>query len=116
MWDVEGTDAFADWYDTELDAAERERVEAAIGYLEERGPGLGRPWVDSLIGTRLKELIPRGRFLRILFRFDPRQTAILLIGGSKEGRWERWYEDMIPAGEALYEAYLAELREEGLLE
>jgi hypothetical protein len=116
MWDVEGTDAFADWYDTQLDATERGRVEAAIEYLQERGPGLGRPWVDSLKGTRLKELIPRGGFLRILFRFDPRQTAILLIGGSKEGRWERWYEEMILVGEVLYEAYLAELHEEGLLE
>jgi hypothetical protein len=72
--------------------------------------------VDSLRGTRLKKLIPRGGYLRILFRFDPRQTAILLIGGSNDGRWERWYEEMIPVGEALYETYLAELHAEGLLE
>lgn len=115
MWEVEGTDAFADWFETQLDASEQVRVEAAVEYLEEWGPALGRPWADSLTGTRLKELIPRGGFIRILFRFDPRQTAILLVGGSKEDRWEAWYREKIPEAEALYDAYLAELRNEGLL-
>lgn len=114
MWSVEGTDQFADWFGR-LSRRDQVSVEAALEWIEERGPGLGRPWVDSLEGTRLKELIPRGGYIRILFRFDPRKTGILLIGGNKEGLWDQWYRKMIPEAEKLYEVYLAELRKEGLL-
>lgn len=51
----------------------------------------------------------------MLFAFDPRRTAILLLGGDKTGRWEEWYEEAIPQAEALYAEYLEELRKEGLL-
>lgn len=114
MWDVEGTDQFADWFGR-LSRSDKGKVEAAIEWLEEKGPGLGRPWVESLDGTRIKELIPRGGYIRILFRFDPRKTGILLIGGDKEGQWAQWYKKMIPIAEALYEEYLEDLRKEGLL-
>jgi len=77
--------------------------------------GLGRPWADSLVGTKLKELIPRGDYIRILFRFDRRKTGILLIGGDKQGLWDEWYKKMIPLAEKLYEDYLEELRKEGPL-
>jgi hypothetical protein len=113
---VEGTDEFADRYANKLTRADQIRVEAAIEFLEEIGPGLGRPRADSLDGTKLKELIPRGGHIRILFRFDPRQAGILLIGGTKEDLWDEWYRKTIPVGEILYEEYLADLREEGLLE
>jgi hypothetical protein len=83
--------------------------------LEETGPGLGRPWADSLVGTKLKELIPRGDYIRILFRLDPRKTGILLIGGDKQGLWDEWYKKMIPLAEKLYEDYPEELRKEGPL-
>lgn len=53
--------------------------------------------------------------LRVLFAFDPRQHAILLIGGDKTGRWRQWYEEYIPIADDIYDAYLQELREEGLL-
>ena len=114
MWDLEGTDEFADWFGR-LDPRDQVKVEASLEWLQERGPGLGRPWVDRLKGTRLKELIPRGGHIRIMFRFDPRGTGILLIGGNKEGRWNEWYVEMIPRAERLYEEYLAELRAERLL-
>jgi hypothetical protein len=114
VWNVEGTDEFADWFGR-LDTSNKEKVEAAIEELEEKGPGLGRPWVDSLKGTELKELIPRGGFIRILFRFDPLRTAILLTGGDKQNEWSKWYERMIPIAEELYKVYLNELRQEGML-
>jgi hypothetical protein len=53
--------------------------------------------------------------LRILFAFDPRRTAILLLGGDKTGEWRSWYTRMIPLADDLYEDYLRELRNEGLL-
>ncbi len=82
IWEVEGTDELVEWFEA-LDRTDQVRVEAAIEHLERFGPDLGRPWADSLRGTRIKELIPRGGHVRILFRFDPRSVAILLVGGDK---------------------------------
>ena len=113
MWEVEGTDEFVAWFES-LGREDQVRVAATIEHLERLGPGLGRPWADSLRGTRLKELRPRGGHLRILFRFDPRSVAILLVGGDKARGWRRWYAEHVPAAEALYRGYLDELREEGL--
>jgi hypothetical protein len=53
--------------------------------------------------------------LRVLFMFDPRRQAILLIGGDKSEQWESWYEQAIPLADELYDEYLAELKEEGLI-
>src|SRR5271157_5308707 len=86
-WPVEVTAKFEAWYDA-LAETDREAVNAAVDALEERGPGLGRPLVGQVAGSRhgpLKEL--RIRTIRILFRFDPRRTAILLLGGDKRGEW-----------------------------
>jgi hypothetical protein len=50
-----------------------------------------------------------------MFAFDPRRTAILLIGGDKSGEWSRWYEHAIREADALYDEHLAELHDEGTL-
>ena len=47
-------------------------------------------------------------------RFDPRRTAILLIGGDKTGN-DRFYEEFVPVADRLYDVYLDELRTEGLI-
>jgi hypothetical protein len=111
VWEVEGTDEFARWYNT-LTASEQRAVVAAVEVLEQVGPGLGRPLVDSIQGSRhhnMKELRPRGGSLRILFAFDPRRTAILLLGGDKTDRWQEWYAEAIPTADDLYDRYLDEL-------
>jgi len=51
----------------------------------------------------------------VLFAFDPRRVAILLLGGDKTGRWQAWYVEAIPEAERLYAEHLAQLREEGEL-
>lgn len=115
-WDVECTHEFVDWFEA-LPPREQEGVSKAIEKLERDGPSLGRPLVDTIRWSRypnMKELRPPEN-LRILFAFDPRRTAILLIGGDKTNQWNRWYEIMIPVADALYEEYLAELESEGLL-
>ena len=61
----------------------------------------------------MKELRPRGGHLRVLFAFDPRRAAILLVGGDKRGQWAAWYERAIPAADDLYDEHLAQLRQEG---
>ncbi len=97
---------------------EQGSIAIAVEAIEERGPALGRPFVDTVKASRhanMKELRPHGETLRILFAFDPRRTAILLLGGDKRGRWNRWYAEMIPVADQLYDDHLAELRREGEL-
>jgi hypothetical protein len=115
--EVEGTDQFVVWFDT-LDTEERRAIFAAMEFLEEKGPDLGRPLVDTLKGARhpnMKELPPPASDIRILFVFDPRRTAILLIGGDRTNRWREWYVRMIPVVDDLYDEYLRELQLEGLI-
>jgi hypothetical protein len=117
MWDVEYTDQFGEWWDG-LNHEEQDAIAAAVEILQERGPGLGRPLVDTIKGSRhshMKELRPTAGNIRILFAFDPRRTAILLIGGDKSGRWEVWYEEMIPIADRMYDEHLATLQTEGCL-
>jgi hypothetical protein len=117
-WEIEVTDEFRDWYE-DLDQADQEKIRAGVSRLEQRGPALGRPLVGEVLGSRnhnLKELIPPASSIRVLFIFDPRRTAILLVGGDKEGEWNAWYDRMIPVADDLYDEYLDELRKEGLVE
>ena len=119
-WNVEGNDQFTDWY-LSLDAAETGRIDAAVQLLEEHGPALGRPLVDTVTGSafpNMKELrVSTGSGqLRVLFIFDPRRTAILLLGGNKAGQGQAWYTENIPRADQRYREYFAELRQEGLIE
>lgn len=113
------TDEFRDWYGLLADEA-GDAVGAAVDVLAERGPALGRPLVDRVRTSRhhnMKELrvSSGGRRLRVLFAFDPRSTAILLLGGDKTGDWTGWYDEAIPRADTLYDEYLDELRDEGML-
>ena len=89
------------------------QIERAIDRLAECGPALGRPLVDTIGHSRLKnlkELRPgsAGRSeIRILFVFDPERQAVLLVAGDKAGRWSRWYAEAIPVAEARYKRYRA---------
>lgn len=109
-WDIEGTDQFADWYGS-LDDHQQKAVETAVEKLAEVGPALGRPLVGEIVNElmpHLKELIPPGGNLRILFTFDPRRTGILLVGGDKTGNWKGWYREAIQQAARLYVDYLKE--------
>jgi hypothetical protein len=119
VWEIEFTDQFEDWW-TGLDLAQQAAVAGRVELLVEQGPDLGRPVVDSITDSRhnnMKELrASKGGALRVLFAFDPRRHAILLLGGDKSGQWNAWYRTAIPAADDLYDNYLEELREEGLIE
>lgn len=93
---------------------------AAVELLAEHGPQLDRPHADRIKGSKyhnLKELRPRGdaKNCRVLFIFDPRRQAILLVGGDKAGQWAKWYTTAIPEAERLYEQYLDEIGDAGVL-
>ena len=116
-WDVEYTNEFEDWWD-DLTIDEQDSVESCIPFLRRHGPALGRPLVDTVKGSRhrnMKELRPPATNIRIFFAFDPRRVAILLIGGDKTDRWQEWYDENIPIADALYDDYLEELHREGEL-
>lgn len=117
-WEINGTDRFADWYG-DLTEPQQDSVIAVVELLAEQGPQLDRPHADRIKGSKyhnMKELRPRGaaKHCRVLFIFDPRREAILLLGGNKSGQWEKWYETAIPEAEKLYEIYLQELDDEVL--
>ncbi len=92
---------------------EKAHVLAAIELLSELGPALGRPLVDTVRSfhmSNLKEL--RVRNFRLLFAFDPKRTAVVLVGGSKRKRWDSWYTDNVPIAEKRFKAHLREGSEE----
>ena len=55
-----------------------------------------------------------GKPIRTLYAFDPRRTAILLIGGDKTGD-DRWYDTHVPIADSLYDEHMVQLQREGLL-
>lgn len=117
-WEVEYTDEFGEWWEG-LYGEEQESVRAGVLGLEDKGPALGRPLADTVAGSRhpnMKELRPPGSNIRVLFAFDPRRAAILLVGGDKTGRWREFYEQKIPEADRLYDEHLDQLREEGGIE
>lgn len=110
VWEIE-TALVDEWLDG-LDADDYDAVFAALEVLHEDGPSLGRPLVDSITGSRhknMKELRPpsSGRSeVRILFAFDPRRRAILLIAGDKSGTWNKWYAKNIPIADSRFDDHL----------
>jgi hypothetical protein len=118
VWEIEVTDEFARWWDA-LTVDQQESVTDRVDLLGERGPDLGRPVVDHIEASRhhnMKELrASQGGVLRVLFMFDPRRHVILLVGGDKSGNWSGWYDKAIPLADDLYDRYLAELEDEGLI-
>jgi hypothetical protein len=116
-WQVEFTDQFGEWF-AELTPADQNAVDLAVEALVVKGPGLGRPFVDTVTHSRhanMKELRPRGTAIRIFFAFDPRRMAVLLVGGDKRNRWTEFYQEMLPEADRLYDEHLDELWREGIL-
>ena len=114
-WEVEFTDQFEEWW-SDLGEQQQEYMDAAIQLLQDKGPALGRPLVDTIktsIHANMKELrISKGGDLRVLFAFGPTRKAILLCGGDKQGDWDRWYNDNVPFADGLFNRDLAELEKE----
>jgi hypothetical protein len=114
-WEVLLDSDFEQWL-TEQEVGVRRAIVAHAKLLATFGPSLGRPHVDTLKGsklTNLKELRVQyqGQPWRVLFAFDPKRRAILLIGGDKRGD-NRWYRKAIAIAEQRYERHLAQMEQE----
>lgn len=114
-YEVEFTDEFEEWWDG-LEAPEQRSVRSAVEQLMAVGPYLRHPISSGILGSRhrhMRELRIQhaGRPFRVLYAFNPRRAAILLIGGEKTGD-DRWYERYVPIADELYDEHLREIARE----
>jgi hypothetical protein len=110
-WTVEIGDEFEPEFN-ELHDDVRTEVLALSRVLQQFGPQLGRPRVDTLNGSRhanMKELrfsAADGEW-RVAFAFDPKRKAILLVAGDKSGVSEKkFYRQLIAKADDRFDAHL----------
>lgn len=111
-WAVQSVAEFERWF-LDLESAVRVEIAAKISLLQQVGPTLGRPHADTLKGSaypNMKELRVQigGEPWRVFFAFDPRRSAILLVGGNKGGDG-RFYEVNLPIADERYRKHLTTL-------
>ena len=88
---------------------------ARLRVLGHFGPSLGRPHVDTLEGSKFKNMkelrFQLGGLWRFAFAFDPQRNAIVLCGGDKEGEnSKRFYRQLIETADRRFTAHIAGLR------
>lgn len=116
-WEVLAAPEFQAWL-ASLPQEGKRAVAVDLEVLQEVGPQLGRPYVDTMKGSKhpnMKELrTSSGGFAyRTLFAFDPIRRAVLLIGGDKAGRkQERFYRTLVKQADAIYDRHLERLRKD----
>jgi hypothetical protein len=110
MAEIVVTDEFKSWY-LALGDEDGEIVVYLASLLEQKGIALGTPYSSALRGTRFpfRELRSKshGRALRIIYAYDKKRDAVLIIGGDKHGN-PRFYREIIPQAESIWKAYLKE--------
>lgn len=111
-WDVEFTSQFETWWKS-LSQDEQVEISAKVELLQESGPTLPRPHADVISTSRhanMKELRGKvdNRYLRVLYAFDPRRTALLLLGGDKTGD-SKWYDNFVPIADGLFDQHLKQI-------
>ncbi len=116
-WDVEFHDDFIAEY-RELSEAVQDELLALVQVLEILGPQMKRPRVDTLNGSRhknMKELRfdADGGLWRFAFAFDLNRQAVILCCGDKSGGSEsRFYKRMIAKADARFDAYCKAIKKE----
>ena len=112
-WEVEYSHEFGVWWDSLSEVSRQNSLPRLSCYKNSARPTLPRPHSDTIVSSRhsnMKEL--RGkvdeRQLRVLYAFDPRRTAILLIGGDKSGD-PKWYERFVPVADDLFDRHLKDI-------
>lgn len=117
-WTVEIGDDFKKEFDA-LPEQVQDELLAKTRLLEQFGPQLGRPTVDTLNGSKyanMKELRFKAAdgVWRAAFAFDPKRKAIVLVAGDKSGGSEKqFYRDLIIKADARFDAHLVRLEKEG---
>jgi hypothetical protein len=111
LWEVQLSNEFAEEF-KEFSAQVQDETYALIRLLQQFGPQLGRPRVDTLKGSKhanMKELRfdADGGVWRLAFAFDPTRSAVLLVGADKSGGNEkRFYRELIRKADHRFDAHL----------
>ena len=113
---MEYSDEFGEWWES-LSSSEQKSIDYTVSLLQEMGPGLKMPHSSGVEKSRhshMRELRVQhqGRPYRVLYAFDPRRIAILLIGADKTGN-DRWYEQYVPMADVIYDRHVLEIRKGG---
>lgn len=114
-WVVEIGDEFTPEFNV-LPEEVQDELLAKIRLLQQFGPQLGRPTVDTLNGskhTNMKELRFKAAdgVWRAAFAFDPKRKAVVLLAGDKSGGSEKqFYKDLIAKADARFDRHLARLK------
>lgn len=108
--EIVGTDEFRDWF-WALSANEQRKIALVVDMLAEQGIALGFPYSSQIKGSKhagMRELRTShaGDRYRVLYVFDPLRNAVLLVGGMKTGKGNRWYGVAIRLADRLYDEYL----------
>ena len=117
QWEILETTEFSDWF-ASLAKKQQDAVSHRRELLRQVGPAMTRPYVGTIAGAsipNLKELrVSSQGILRILFAFDPRRRAVLLLGGDKSERsaWNGWYPTAITRAEELFAEHLENMENE----
>lgn len=118
-WKVEFHSEFAlEFFDLAEEVQDAITLKRSI--LSEFGHNLGRPIVDTLIGSKfanMKEmrLDADNGVWRVAFAFDPERKAILLVAGDKAGiSQKRFYKGLIDKADQRFESHLENLKMEKL--
>ena len=112
-WTIVETTEYSAWF-LSLSEKQRKAILKRLEILRRVGPNASRPLVDSLKGSRIKNLkelrVSSDGALRILFVFDRKRQAVLLLGGDKsiDAKWTSWYASAIREAEEIYEKYVKE--------
>jgi hypothetical protein len=114
-WEVDFHDDFVPEFE-KLDREVQDELLALIERLEELGHQMGRPRVDTLNGSRYKNM-KELRFdaadgvWRFAFAFDVERKALIFCGGDKSGGGEkRFYRQLVDKADARFNSHLAAMK------
>ena len=89
----------------------RDKLDAVVLLLEQYGPQLGRPYVDTLSGSdhaKMKEIrVSEQGAWRFALAFDEERNAVVLVGGNKQGKnQKRFYKGLIATADQRLDEWL----------
>ena len=114
-WEIITSDTYDAWFQEQTED-DKIVIRSRAFLLSEYGPNLGRPYADTLKGSKklknLKELRAQTEehIFRVAYIFNPEQKGLLLTGGDKKGKnQKKFYKDLIREAEQVYAAYLEKI-------
>ncbi|OQY43552.1 MAG: hypothetical protein B6240_12190 [Desulfobacteraceae bacterium 4572_87] len=115
-WELLISQEYEEWFNG-LPQKDKAAIATDLSVLKNIGPTLGRPYVDQIKNSKLKNLKElrtkaSGHVYRSLFAFDPERHAVILCGGDKKGKDpEKFYKKLILQAETVFEKHLKNIQQ-----